>query len=113
MEGGCGCEGPYSATVDRAREAWNNRSSITRTGREIVEQTNDIARLALDFIGTGYVAPPDHQFWAADDPRSQKAWNFARKVQELMTATDADDAVTEMVDDTCQALENHPLYGTF
>jgi hypothetical protein len=67
---------------------------VPRTDEEIVEQTNVLARLALRFLGTGYEVADDHRFYDEPDPRSQKAWAFACEIQELMTATDPNDALS-------------------
>lgn len=67
-----------------------------RTDEEIVEQTNALARLALTYIGTGNEVPEGHKFYDEPDPRSQKAWQFACEVQELLTATDPNDAVAAL-----------------
>jgi hypothetical protein len=67
-----------------------------RTDEEIVAQTNVLARLAMSYIGTGYEVPEGHKFYEEQDPRSQKAWQFACEVQELLTATDPNDAVMNL-----------------
>jgi hypothetical protein len=65
-----------------------------RTDKEIVMETNDLARLMLsELIGTGYQAPEGHKFWEAKDPRSQKAWTAAVKAMELVTKTEVEDAL--------------------
>ncbi|WP_276122674.1 hypothetical protein [Pararhizobium qamdonense] len=66
-----------------------------RTDEQIVMETNDLARLLLsELVGTGYEAPEGHKFWKASDPRSQKAWNAAVKVMELVTKTEVEDALS-------------------
>lgn len=67
-----------------------------RTDQEIVDQTNELARLCLRFIGTGYEVPEGHKFYEANDPRSQRAWKMACEIQEHMTATDPNDALANI-----------------
>ncbi|MBN9310843.1 MAG: hypothetical protein J0I99_00500 [Devosia sp.] len=67
-----------------------------RSDEEIVGQTNDLARIALRYIGTGYEVPDDHKFYDSEDPRSHKAWEFACEVQEELFATDPNDALANL-----------------
>lgn len=68
-----------------------------RTDQQIVDQTNDLARILLSrLIGTGYEVPEGHKFYEAEDPRSQKAWAAAVEVMEFMTQTDANDALANI-----------------
>lgn len=95
-----------------------------RTDREIVDQTNELARIALRYIGTGYEAPPGAKFYdppmvvftsapakkrggaerppaaSRPEPRMTKAWEFACAVQELMTDTDPNDALANLDDES-------------
>lgn len=72
-----------------------NRS---RTDEEIVLQTNDLARIMLRLMGTGYEVPEGWKFYEALDPRSARAWRDACTVQEFMTATDPNDALSNIGD---------------
>lgn len=70
-----------------------------RTDQEIVDQTNDIARIALRCIGTGYEVPAGFLFYnlpTKHDPRADKAWEFARELQLFLTDTDPNDALTSI-----------------
>jgi hypothetical protein len=68
-----------------------------RTDAEIVKQTNDLARICLRFIGTGYEAPAGFKFYeTAVNSRAAKAWNMACEIQEFMTATDPNDAIANL-----------------
>lgn len=70
----------------------------TRTDAEIVKQTNDLARICLRFIGTGYEVPTGFKFYeaAASNSRASKAWDMACQIQEFMTATDPNDAAANL-----------------
>lgn len=67
-----------------------------RTDAEIVRQTNELARICLSHLGTGYIVAEGHKFYESEDPRSQSAWNRACEIMEFMTQTDANDALTSM-----------------
>ena len=67
-----------------------------RTDQQIVDQTNDLARLCLLYIGTGYEVADDHKFYQAEDPRSCRAWQMACEIQEKLTATDPNDALSNL-----------------
>lgn len=70
-----------------------------RTDEEIVKQTNELARMCLGWMGpTGYEVPDGFTFWNAKDSRSIKAWKFACEIQEFMTATDPNDALSAIED---------------
>lgn len=71
-----------------------------RTDQEIVDQTNELARICLRFIGTGYEVPENYRFYVhlgdRRYPRENKAWEAACAVQEFMTATDPNDALASL-----------------
>jgi len=74
---------------------------MTRTDQQIVDETNDLARyLLLNLIGTGYEAPDGHKFYEAGDSRSQKAWHHAVEIMELVTKTEVNDALTQVLAQT-------------
>lgn len=87
--------------VQRIVVAHNNDG--TRTDHEIVEQTNELAILALGYIGTGYVPAKDgYKVYVHLDggyPRDKKAWRFACEVQELLTGTEPDEALNNLIED--------------
>jgi hypothetical protein len=65
-----------------------------RTPREIIDQTNALARALLSL--RGFEVPDGHRFDSSDDPRSQIAWEGARAAQLLLTDTDPNDALQEL-----------------
>ncbi|PZP20308.1 MAG: hypothetical protein DI607_00245 [Sphingomonas hengshuiensis] len=68
-----------------------------RSDSQIVEETNALARYLLaELIGTGYQVPDGWKFFEALDPRSRKAWMHAVAIMEMMTFTDADDALSNL-----------------
>ena len=64
-----------------------------RTDREIVEQTNVLARELYRL--RGYVVAEGYRFDRASHPHMQEAWAGARAAQLLLTDTDPDDALEE------------------
>lgn len=74
-------------------------STTPRTDREIVDQTNDLARICLAHLGTGYEAPEGHKFYEAGDARSKAAWQRACQIMEHLTATDASEALLNLEDE--------------
>jgi hypothetical protein len=72
-----------------------------RTDRDIVEQTNALAIVAMRYIGTGYEVPDGYRIFEHLDgyPREEKAWAFACEVQRLMTDTDPNDALAIVEDE--------------
>ena len=73
-----------------------NITDKPRTDEEIVKQTNDLARICLAHVGTGFEAPAGHKFYDAQDPRSKAAWQRACEIMEHMTATDPNDALANI-----------------
>ena len=68
-----------------------------RGDSQIVEETNALARyLMAELIGTGYQVPDTWKFYEERDPRSRKAWMHAVAIMEMMTFTDADDALSNL-----------------
>lgn len=65
-----------------------------RTDQQIVDETNELARLCLSYIGTGYEAPDDTKFYETTNPRGQQAWAMACKIMELVTKTEVADALS-------------------
>jgi len=49
-----------------------------------------------ELVGTGYKVPKDRKFYDAADPRSQKAWKHAVAIMEMVTFTDAEDALSNL-----------------
>lgn len=67
---------------------------VERTAREIVDETNELARTLCRHMG--YVAPDDLRFELATGGRESLAWRMACAAQELLTATDPNEAVKEL-----------------
>jgi len=69
-----------------------------RTEREIVDQTNSIARALYELMG--YSVGDDHKFYEFDrvnyHPHERQCWNGACKAQEIITKTDPSDALEEL-----------------
>lgn len=66
-----------------------------RTDQQIVDETNQLARYLLsNLIGSGYEVSDDHKFYEAEDPRSRRAWNGAVEIMQMLTKTDANDALS-------------------
>lgn len=82
-----------------------------RTDQQIVDETNELARLCLRHIGTGFEAPEGHKFYEADDPRSKAAWQRACEIQELLNKTDPNDALSAL--DTNEEEEDEPVIRTY
>ncbi|MEN5275795.1 hypothetical protein ABE527_02480 [Brucella sp. TWI432] len=80
-----------------------------RTDQQIVDETNELARLCLRHIGTGYEVAEGHLFYEADDPRSKTAWNMACEIQQMMTKTDPNDAITNLDADFEEIPRNFPV----
>ena len=73
-------------------------SRAVKTSREIVEEVNDVARMVLAVIGTGYSAPEGYQFWQAErtNPRFYAAWTHAVEIYEFITGTEVHDALLDV-----------------
>lgn len=65
-----------------------------RTDQEIVDQTNELALLLTS--QAGLLVPEGHKFYEAEDPRSVAAWKRACEIQELMTHTDPENALSNL-----------------
>jgi hypothetical protein len=67
---------------------------------QIVDEVNEVARMILEQgIGTGYTVPAGYRFWKAEDYRSQRAWQLAVDIYELITKTEVHDAVLAVEED--------------
>lgn len=67
------------------------RGCCVRSDREIVEQTNVLAR-QLYWL-RGYEVPEGYRFDRASHPHQREAWAGACAAQLLLTDTDPDDAL--------------------
>lgn len=79
-----------------------------RTDQQIVDETNTLALWLLNEV-YGYEVPEGHKFYEADDPRSKTAWQKACRIQEIMTKTDPNDALSNL--DT--VAEEEPIIRTY
>lgn len=64
-----------------------------RTDREIIEQTNELARRL--YALRGYVVAEGYRFDQSHHPRAREAWEGARAAQLILTDTDPNDALGE------------------
>lgn len=68
-----------------------------RTAKQIVKQTNEIARII--YASRGYTVPAGFEFHTETvnrHPHERQCWSAACKIQELLTETDVMNAVDEM-----------------
>ena len=79
--------------VEEVRTVFNRSR---RTAREIVDQTNQIAAWIAERDGFQLEHPDYHK---AEAPRAISAWKLACKIQDLLTATDPENAVAELDED--------------
>lgn len=68
-----------------------------RTDRQIVDETNALAGYIMaELVGTGYQVADTWKFYEETDPRSAKAWKHAVAIMEMITFTDAEDALSNL-----------------
>ncbi len=68
-----------------------------RTDRQVIDETNQLARYIMaELVGTGYQVPDGWKFYDEQDPRSGKAWKYAVSIMEMLTFTNADDALSNL-----------------
>lgn len=83
--------------IEEVKEAFQPKP---RNNKDIIDQTNEIAAL----IATAQGFELDHKaFHKATATRAIEIWGLACRIQELMTATDPENAVAELEDDGEQA----------
>lgn len=68
----------------------------TRTDQQIVDQTNELARLL--YAIRGYEVKPGYRFDRATHPHEVEAWNGACEAQRLLTNSDPNDALDNIDD---------------
>lgn len=83
-----------------------------RTDQEIVDQTEELARMVLR-EAFDLETLVDFDIRQHPDPRCRRAWNVAKRVQEIMTATDVDDALANVEADEDEHHAAHPVTDTF
>ena len=70
---------------------------MARTAQQIVDQTNEIARIIYN--SRGYETPEGSEFHTETikrHPHETQCWIAACQIQELMTNTDVNDALDEL-----------------
>lgn len=76
-----------------------------RSDQQIVDETNELARhLMAELVNTGYQVPDGWKFYEAVDPRSQSAWHHAVTIMEMLTHTDANDALMALDPEASKAM---------
>lgn len=76
-----------------------------RSNQEIIDQTNEVARIIL--ASRGYITEQGTAFHteeAQKDIRMASSWQAACKISELLTETDPQEAVDELEDDLDQVV---------
>lgn len=71
-----------------------------RTAKQIVDQTNEIARIIYE--SRGYTVPVGFEFHTETvnrHPHERQCWSAACQIQDLLTETDVMNAVDEMEDE--------------
>lgn len=68
-----------------------------RSDKEIVDQTNELARLL--YAIRGYESEKGYRFDAATHPHEVEAWEGACAAQLLLTGTDPDNALANLDDE--------------
>lgn len=67
-----------------------------RTDLEIVEQTNDLARLFYRIHDRGGGVEKGYRFDLSEHPQEQQCWKMACVAQELLTETDVTVAIDNL-----------------
>lgn len=67
------------------------RQTTMRTDQEIIQQTNELARILYRL--RGYVVNEGYRFDKATHPHEREAWQGACEAQILLTGTDPNDAL--------------------
>ncbi|MDH2092217.1 hypothetical protein N5K21_26195 [Rhizobium pusense] len=81
-----------------------------RSDRQIVDDTNHLARYIMgELIGTGYQVADGWKFYEEPDPRSRQAWKHAAAIMEMMTFTNADDALSNLDPDAQDPESRFPV----
>lgn len=94
----------HAAQKAAAQAAHLHAQPLWRTDAEIVEQTEILARYLLSWKWGLHPESPDAQLRNSQNTKAQKAWNAACEIQDLLTATDVENAVAE-VDDAARAAQ--------
>ena len=83
---------------------------VGRTDQQIVDQTEELAGFLMRAFHRREKADPLSTFRGTQDIRAQHCWQTACQIQEMLTATDPENAVAELdVDDTSPAAQPAPV----
>jgi hypothetical protein len=90
----------FAAWRDRAAlasyEAQAEAKPAHRTAREIVDQTEELAGSLMRWAHRREPSSAYGTYRDAEDPRGKSCWEMACKAQEILTATDPENAVSEL-----------------
>lgn len=75
-----------------------------RTDQEIVDETNELAHYLLRM--KGYEAAEGAKLYEAEDPRRAEAWLHAVHIMEMITKTEVQDALNNVL---TEKVDPHPL----
>lgn len=94
----------YAQEIEKLKADRKRRGEpVARSDKQIVDQTEDLERLLmLEFYSRE--SPENTLFRNADNPRGEHVWRVACQAQEMLTATDPENAVSEL-DDAPQPAE--------
>lgn len=82
--------------VSTSPKAQADALDVGRSDAEIASQTEELARYLLSWRWGQEPEQPDTQMRSSKNPRAQKSWQAACEIQELITATDAENAAVEV-----------------
>lgn len=81
-----------------------------RTDSQIVDEANTLARYIMaELIGTGYRMPAGWEFYKETDPWSRKAREHAVAIMEIITFTNAEDALSNLDPDEVYPKSRLPI----
>ena len=69
---------------------------MSRTAKQIVDQTHDLAEAFYLHLGYKHVREHHGNLYESTHPTEQSMWHLARLAQIELTATDPDDALSEL-----------------
>jgi hypothetical protein len=98
--------------VERLRDSLDSLPEYEggRSDQEIVDQTEEIARVFLGMHGLSLSgSDAERCVRYVQDPRAQKAWSFAKEVQEMMTFTEVDEALANVEEDQMDVINSTPF----
>lgn len=84
-----------------AQQPLSGADGLPRTDAQIVAQTEELARLLMLEVYSRET-PDSTLFRNADDPRGGHVWKIACQAQEILTATDPENSVSELDDAPAQ-----------